>query len=196
MEPVAARAAMDAREALTALVTPPDRAGVANAVAEAARLRKEYGVRTAEQRAPFFEVHGLGFSLIAADTGILRASTRRRPPGSGRPRASAWPLHDGHPGHPFFVGGAYQGDDDDFGAIHRVLRRHRVPVVMAATRTSSSTTGRPTRISPGAGSCITSSTAGAARISDRHRARLAGASVRDWAFYPSTIRPRQARRRD
>src|SRR5262249_55657014 len=59
----------DAREALTALVTPPDRKGVESAVAEAARLRAEYGVHTAEQRAPFFEIHGRGFSLIAADTG-------------------------------------------------------------------------------------------------------------------------------
>ena len=72
MEPVAAQAAMNAREKLTELVTPPDRQGVVSAINEAARLRKEYGIRTAEQRAPFFEIHGREFSLIAADTGILR----------------------------------------------------------------------------------------------------------------------------
>ena len=72
MEPVAAQAAMNAREKLTELVTPPDRQGVVSAINEAARLRNEYGIRTAEQRAPFFEIHGREFSLIAADTGILR----------------------------------------------------------------------------------------------------------------------------
>ena len=34
-------------------------------------------------------------------------------------------------GHPLYAGGAYQGADESFGAIHRLLRQHRVPVVMA-----------------------------------------------------------------
>jgi uncharacterized membrane protein HdeD (DUF308 family) len=132
MEPAAARAAMSAREQLTALVTPPDRTGIEAAVAEAARLRREYGVRTAEQRAPFFELHGRAFSLIAADTGVRRRLD---------PAQAAWlerALRRAGDrfvmvilGHPLYAGGAYQGADEAFGGIHRLLREHRVPVVMA-----------------------------------------------------------------
>ncbi len=189
MEPVAARAAMDAREALTALVTPPDRAGVESAVAEAARLRKEYGVRTAEQRAPFFEVHGRGFSLIAADTGILR---RLDPPQAAWLEAALERARGRFTmvilGHPFFVGGAYQGDDDDFGAIHRILRRHRVPVVMAGDthdfeyyrETYEDSAGRGIMhhfVNGGGGAYLSIGTA---------LDWPATVPVRDWAFYPST----------
>ena len=52
---------------------------------EAARLRQEYGIRTAEQRAPFFEIHGREFSLIAVDTGILRRLDPARRRGSNAP---------------------------------------------------------------------------------------------------------------
>jgi hypothetical protein len=132
LEPSAARAAMDAREALTVFVTPPDRTSVDSAVAEAARLRREYGVRTAEQRAPFFEIHGRGFSLIAADTGILRrldpAQTAWLEGALARARGRFVMVILGHP---LYAGGAYQGADEHFGAIHRLLRQHRVPVVMA-----------------------------------------------------------------
>jgi uncharacterized membrane protein HdeD (DUF308 family) len=132
MEPVAARAAMDARELLTAVVTPPDRRGVESAVAEAARLREAYGVRTAEQRAPFFEVHGRDFSLIAGDTGIIR----RFDPVQAAWFEAALARAGGRftmviLGHPLYAGGAYQGAGEAFGAIHRVLRQHRVPLVMA-----------------------------------------------------------------
>jgi uncharacterized membrane protein HdeD (DUF308 family) len=77
MEPVAAQVSMDAREQLTAVITPPDRPGVVSAISEAARLRKEYSVRTAEQRAPFFEIHGREFSLLAVDTGMVDQALQR-----------------------------------------------------------------------------------------------------------------------
>lgn len=190
MEPVAARTAMDAREALTALVTPPNRVGVASAVAEAARLRKEYGIRTAEQRAPFFEVHGRQFSLIAADTGILRrldpAQTAWFEAALGRARGRFTMVILGHP---LFVGGAYQGDDDhDFGAIHRILRRHRVPLVMAGDthdfeyyrETYEDSAGPGTMhhfVNGGGGAYLSIGTA---------LDWPAVVPVRDWAFYPST----------
>jgi Calcineurin-like phosphoesterase len=41
-------------------------------VAEAKRLREYYRIRNGRQRAPFFEMHRGGFSLIAIDTGIMR----------------------------------------------------------------------------------------------------------------------------
>ena len=122
-------AAMNAREALTALVTPPDRGGVESAVAEAARLRKEYGVRTAEQRAPFFEIHGREFSLIAADTGILRRRPRPGRLARGRPGAGAGALHHGDPGPSLVRRRRLSGHGR---RVHRqiadeTLRRHRVP---------------------------------------------------------------------
>jgi uncharacterized membrane protein HdeD (DUF308 family) len=132
MEPVAAQAAMNAREKLTELVTPPDRQGVVSAINEAARLRNEYGIRTAEQRAPFFEIHGREFSLIAADTGILRrfdpaqSAWFERALARARGRFTMVIL-----GHPFYAGGAYQGSDEAFGGIHRLLRQYEIPIVMA-----------------------------------------------------------------
>ena len=88
--------------------------------------------RTAEQRAPFFEIHGREFSLIAADTGILRRFD---------PAQSAWferalARAQGRftmviLGHPFYAGGAYQGVDEVFGRIHRLLRQYKIPIVMA-----------------------------------------------------------------
>jgi len=189
MEPVAARAAMNAREALTALMPPPDRVGVESAVAEAARLRKEYGVRTAEQRAPFFEIHGREFSLIAADTGILR----RLDPVQAAWLESALERARGHftmviLGHPLFAGGAYQGTDDAFVAIHQTLRRHRVPLVMAGDTHDfeyyreryDSPEGPRTMhhfVNGGGGAYLSIGTA---------LDWPATAPVPDWAFYPST----------
>jgi uncharacterized membrane protein HdeD (DUF308 family) len=189
MEPAAARAAMDAREALTALMTPPDRLGVESAVAEGARLRKEYAIRTAEQRAPFFEVHGRAFSLIAADTGILRrldpVQTAWFEAALGRARGRFTMVILGHP---LFVGGAYQGADEDFGAIHRILRRHRVPVVMAGDthdfeyyredyQDAASAGTMHHFVNGGGGAYLSIGTA---------LDWPAAAPVRDWAFYPST----------
>jgi uncharacterized membrane protein HdeD (DUF308 family) len=189
MEPVAARAAMDAREALTAVVTPPDRVGVESAVAEAARLRREYGVRTAEQRAPFFEIHGREFSLIAADTGILR----QLDPAQAAWLESALERARGRfvmviLGHPLYAGGAYQGADEPFGAIHRLLRRHRVPVVMAGDthdfeyyREGYDGPEGPRVmhhfVNGGGGAYLSIGTA---------LDWPAAPAVRDWAFYPST----------
>ena len=132
MEPVAAQAAMNAREQLTAVITPPDRPGVASAISEAARLRKEYSVRTGEQRAPFFEIHGQEFSLIAVDTGILR----RIDPAQAKWLEEALSRARGRftmviLGHPLYAGGGYQGTDEAFGSIHRLLRQYKIPIVMA-----------------------------------------------------------------
>ena len=106
---------------MTALITPPDRPGVASVLTEAARLRKEYGVRTAEQRAPFFEIHGREFSLIAVDTGILR----RIDPAQAKWLEEALSRARGRftmviLGHPLYAGGGYQGTDEAFGSIHRL----------------------------------------------------------------------------
>ncbi|HSE88250.1 MAG TPA: DUF308 domain-containing protein [Candidatus Binatia bacterium] len=189
MEPMAAEAAMSAREQLTALITPPNRSGVATALTEAARLRKEYGLHTAEQRAPFFEIHGREFSLIAVDTGILRridpaqAGWLREALSRARGRFTMVIL-----GHPLYAGGAYQGTDEAFGSIHRLLRQYEIPIVMAGDThdfeyyREEYDSGDRSRVmhhfvNGGGGAYLSIGTA---------LDWPAAAPVRDWAFYPRT----------
>ncbi len=122
-------------------------------IQEAARLRREFGVGTGWQKGPFFEVQTSRFALIAADTGVLKtvdaaqlswfktALERSR----GKFRMVLL-------GHPLFTGGRYQadpehligewepplrspfapgGDTEPFTALHRLLKEHKVEVVMA-----------------------------------------------------------------
>jgi uncharacterized membrane protein HdeD (DUF308 family) len=101
--------------------------------AEADRLRKYYRIRNGLQRAPFFEFHTPGFSLIAVDTGILRTVD---------PYEFAW-LEQALTraganfklvvlGHPFFVAGANTAENDAaFEKIHATMKRFSVDVVMA-----------------------------------------------------------------
>ena len=189
MEPVAAQAAMDAREQLTAVITPPDRPGVASAISEAARLRKEYSVRTGEQRAPFFEIHGREFSLIAVDTGILRridaaqAKWLEQALSRAQGRFTMVIL-----GHPLYAGGGYQGTDEAFGSIHRLLRQYRIPIVMAGDthdfeyyREEYDSGNGPRAmhhfVNGGGGAYLSIGTA---------LDWPSAAPVEDWAFYPST----------
>jgi hypothetical protein len=102
-------------------------------IEEASRLRREYRVATGRQRAPYFELIADRFALIVVDTGILRsvdddqlawlsAALER-----ARGKFTFVIL-----GHPLYAGGHYQGAAGDaFAALHRLLRRHRVDVVMA-----------------------------------------------------------------
>ena len=189
MEPVAAQAAMNAREKLTELVTPPDRQGVASAINEAARLRKEYSVRAGEQRAPFFEIHGREFSLIAVDTGILRrldaAQARWFEQALSRARGRFTMVILGHP---LYAGGAYQGTDEAFGTIHRLLRQYKIPIVMAGDThdfeyyREEYNSGDGSRVmhhfvNGGGGAYLSIGTA---------LDWPSAAPVQDWAFYPST----------
>jgi uncharacterized membrane protein HdeD (DUF308 family) len=122
-------------------------------IREAARLRKEFGVSTGWQRGPFFEVQTERFALIAVDTGVLKTVD------SAQWAWFKAALERSHGkfimvilGHPLFTAGHYQGDPDhvvgewspafrsplsqggetaSLTAIHRLLREHQVPVVMA-----------------------------------------------------------------
>jgi uncharacterized membrane protein HdeD (DUF308 family) len=120
---------------------------------EAARLRKEYSVSTGWQRGPIFEVQTERFALIAVDTGVLKTvdsaqwTWLKAALGRARGKFTMVLL-----GHPLYTAGFYQGDEDQltgewsptlrtpltqegesepFTAIHRLLREHEVPVVMA-----------------------------------------------------------------
>ncbi len=105
-----------------------------NEMADAAdRLRKYYRITNGLQRGPFFEFHTQGFSLIAADTGILRTLDAYE---------AAWLEQSltraGNNfklvvlGHPFLVAGAKTAADDTaFTKLHETLKRFSVDVVMA-----------------------------------------------------------------
>jgi uncharacterized membrane protein HdeD (DUF308 family) len=104
-----------------------------NNIAEANRLREYYRIDNGHQRAPFFEMHSPGFSLIAADTGILRRLDDKQ---------FAW-LESSLQragtnfkmvilGHPFYVAGRYTpAGDEDFKKVHDLLKRFDVNAVMA-----------------------------------------------------------------
>lgn len=122
-------------------------------IEEAARLRREYGVSAGWQRGPFFEVQTERFALLAVDTGVLKTvdsaqwSWFKAALERSRGKFIMVVL-----GHPLFTAGHYQGDEDSLSgewspalrsplakegestpltAIHRLLREHRVDVVMA-----------------------------------------------------------------
>jgi uncharacterized membrane protein HdeD (DUF308 family) len=101
--------------------------------AEAERLRRYYGIKNGLQRAPFFEMHMNGFSLIAADTGILRRLDEKE-----KAWLEAALVRAGSNfkmivlGHPFFVAGTNQSETDPaFGEIHELLRRYNAGAVIA-----------------------------------------------------------------
>ena len=73
-EPRAARAAMRARIEVDNRLTGTTDETVERLIAEAARLRREYGVPTGYQQGPFFQLQTETFALIAVDTGVLEAS--------------------------------------------------------------------------------------------------------------------------
>ena len=70
--PEAARVAMRARVEADNRLTSTTDDRIAWLVGEAARLRREYGVPTGFQRAPYFQIQSDRFALLAVDTGVLR----------------------------------------------------------------------------------------------------------------------------
>ncbi|MEQ1764037.1 MAG: metallophosphoesterase [Pyrinomonadaceae bacterium] len=134
LEPTASLTTSKARllEDLQTDVITDDRRYLDN-IKEAKRLREYYRIDNGHQRAPFFEMHSPGFSLIAADTGILRRIDDKQ---------MAWLeqalVRSGTNykmvilGHPFYVAGkCAAGDSEDFQKIHDLLKRYNVSAVMA-----------------------------------------------------------------
>ena len=101
--------------------------------AEAKRLREYYRIKNGLQRAPFFEMHQPGFSLIAVDTGIMRTIDEKE---KAWLEASLQRAGGNFKlvvlGHPFYVGGKDSAaNDPPFNEIHEILRRYQVDVAMA-----------------------------------------------------------------
>ncbi len=132
-EPAAARAAMRARREADHRLTSTTESRIEQMIAEAARVREEYGVRTGLQRGPYFEMQTERFALIVADTGIRRTIDKdQRAWLAGALGRSSGKFKLVIPGHPLYAGGRRQGEgDEEFAALHRLLREHEADVVMA-----------------------------------------------------------------
>ena len=102
-------------------------------ISEAKRLREYYRIDNGHQRTSFFEMHTAGFSLIAADTGILRRFDEKEKAWfeAALQRAGA-NFKMVVLGHPFYVAGraTYSGDAE-FQGIYETMRRYGVDVAMA-----------------------------------------------------------------
>ena len=104
----------------------------AEIVAEAQRLRDYYRIKNGRQRAPYFEMHTEGFSLISVDTGILRRLDEKQ---KAWLEAALERAGDNFKmviiGHPLYAAGLDQSaTDPDFNEIHEMLRRHKVDIAM------------------------------------------------------------------
>jgi 3',5'-cyclic AMP phosphodiesterase CpdA len=185
----AARVAMRARVEADLRLTSTTDARIARLVEETARLRREYGVPTGFQRAPYFQIQTEHFALLAVDTGVrrrvdsdqlawLRAALER-----SRGKFKMVIL-----GHPLYAGGGYQaGEDAEFAAIHRLLTEHQVEVVMAGDthdlehyveryRSGGEERVMHHLVNGGGGAYLSSGTA---------LDWPSEAAVGEWAFYPS-----------
>jgi uncharacterized membrane protein HdeD (DUF308 family) len=133
--------------------TAASRARIEGYIGEADRLRKTFGVKTGLQRGPFFEVQTARFALIAVDTGVLKTvDSAQWNWFKGALERSRGKFRMVILGHPLFTAGHYQGDPDHltgewtpplrsplaeggdtapFTAIHHLLRKEHVEVVMA-----------------------------------------------------------------
>ena len=151
MKPAAARVAMRKRVDMDGRLTTTTEGRIDRSIKEAARLRQEFGVSNGWQHGPFFELQTERFALIAVDTGVLRQVDSRQWEWlkAALERAKG-KFTMAILGHPLYAGGRYQagpedvlagewtpqpqlssGDEAPFAAIHRLLKKHQVEVVMA-----------------------------------------------------------------
>jgi 3',5'-cyclic AMP phosphodiesterase CpdA len=132
-EPESARIAMRARIAADGGVSSTTDARIEEFIERAAFLRRQYGVPTGAQAAPFFQLQTPSFALIAVDTGVLRGvdpeqlTWLRAALDASRGKMIMAVL-----GHPFFAGGHdVARDDREFTALRDLHRAHDVRIVMA-----------------------------------------------------------------
>jgi hypothetical protein len=133
LKPDAARAAMRARAEADNRLTSTTDQQIERLIAQATRHRKDYGVPTQLQEAPYFQLQTAAFALFAVDTGVARRVD---------PSQFAWlkgalerargKMKMAILGHPLYAGGRYAAlGDPEYTALHRLLREHDVAIVMA-----------------------------------------------------------------
>ena len=129
-QPDAARAAMRARIAADGGLSSTTDARIEEYIDKAGFLRRQYGVPTGQQQAPFFQIQTPQFALLAVDTGVLRGvdadelTWLRAALERSRGKMVMAVL-----GHPFLAGGHdVARDDAEFTALRDLLRAHDVRV--------------------------------------------------------------------
>jgi 3',5'-cyclic AMP phosphodiesterase CpdA/uncharacterized membrane protein HdeD (DUF308 family) len=185
LEADAARTVMRARVEADLKLTGTTEARIDELIAEAARLRAEYGVPTGFQRGPIFQIQTKDFALFAVDTGVRKRLDDAQRAwletalASARGKFKMVVL-----GHPLYAVREYRAaGNDDFAAVHDLLRRHDARIVMAGDTHdleyyAETRDGAPTMhhvVNGGGGAFLTMG------------AQLAPGAmpVRDWAFYPA-----------
>jgi 3',5'-cyclic AMP phosphodiesterase CpdA len=188
LTPEAARRTMRARIEVDKRLTSTTERRIEALLEQAGELRRQYGVPTGFQRAPFFQVQTLDFALLAVDTGILRRVDPvqqvwlRAALAAARGKFTIVIL-----GHPFYAGGHYLAEgDDDFRALHRLLREHGVAVVMAGDTHDLEYYAE--RLEGGRGSMLHVVNGGGGAYLSFGTALdwPAAPATSDWAFYPTT----------
>jgi uncharacterized membrane protein HdeD (DUF308 family)/3',5'-cyclic AMP phosphodiesterase CpdA len=132
MDPVTARAAIDARVRadLSLSSTTSDR--IDRLLNGAERLRSLYRLPAGQQHAPFFELHAGNFSLLGIDTGIeKRVDARQFDWLRSALDRSSGTFTMAIIGHPFYAAGRSQLGDGSFQEVHDLLRARGVRVMMA-----------------------------------------------------------------
>jgi uncharacterized membrane protein HdeD (DUF308 family) len=184
-EPAAARVAMEARVEADGRLSTTTAGRIDELIRQAAELRRLYRVPTGFQQAPFFQIQTDAFALIAADTGVLKSLD----PGQMAWLEQALKASDGKMtmavlGHPFYAGGIRQDlDNEAFASIHRMLRSHHVPIVMAGD-----THDLEYYVEPGADGALhfVNGGGGAYLSFGTALAWPSDPATPEWAFYPTT----------
>ena len=131
--PASARTAIRARISVDQGLSSTTDAMLEGFVKRADFLRREYGVPTGFQQAPFFQVQTPSFALLAIDTGVLRGVD----PEEMKWLRAALEASRGKTimailGHPFYAGGHdTSSDDKEFLEIRELLRTYDVRLIMA-----------------------------------------------------------------
>ena len=101
-------------------------------IALADKWRKEYEVPTGFQKSPYFQIDAGDFVLITIETGVLRQIDSLQLGWiTNVLEASKGKFVMAVVGHPFYAVGEYQGSlNPNFEALHNLLRKYKVPLVM------------------------------------------------------------------
>lgn len=134
LEPHHARIALLARREADHKLTTTTEAKIDLMLQQAATLRREYGVQSACQPAPFFEIQTPRFAMLAVDTGILRTIDDEQMKwvraALERSRGKFVMVLAGHP---LYAAGHYVpwDEDDPYRQFHQLCREYDVRLFMA-----------------------------------------------------------------
>ena len=186
--PEAARRALRARAEADLHLTTTTDAEADRLVAEAARLRAAYGVPTGFQQAPYFQIQTPAFALLAVDTGVRRAVDAAQLAWlESALDASRGKFTMALLGHPFYAVGEYKGDvNEEFAALHRLLRERGVSLVMAGDTHDLEYYREPGAPGRAAMHHVVNGGGGAYLSLGTALAKPESMPTPAWAFYPST----------